>query len=152
MKIEILDSFLASKFEPKKPSLAIRIFGSRASGFDRRMYHELRTSSLWKGIFEYSFDDIDDEYGAKLRRKSLESEGYIFFNKKIARQMIRTFDENRRGCSTLMVHCYAGRGRSPAVALALSEIFSLGRIEEEFPQLNKFVYRTLIETARELKI
>lgn len=132
----LLDSMA---YEPTNRTYAIRIdssFSPFGEGFN------LQVSSLYT-IVQYCFDDRSPRRGyGKL------------FDVKMARKLLTDFKERGLGQDTLLVHCTRGRNRSPAVGIALNEIFKLGHdgeaLKKQYPQSTWFVYDTLIETARKV--
>ncbi len=129
---------------PTQPTYAIRIKWTRIyrGGKDPdETFGELQPSPLYT-IRTYSFDDVcfsgsQDEEGSGEDRSGITRE--------IADEIVRDFAI--AGCSkeVLLVHCVAGVSRSPAVAMALNDIFHLGvrsrMLAEKYPSYNKFVYR-----------
>ncbi len=94
---------------------------------------------------EYVFADIQSE-----------KPGAILFNKTIAEKIITDFQNNKESCIDLLVVCVLGQNRSPAIAIALNDIFSLGEDTEElkkkYPELNKHVYRVMMRTAEQMRL
>ena len=92
---------------------------------------------------EYVFADIESE-----------KPGAILFNNTIAEKIIQDFQNNKDSCLELLVVCVLGRNRSPAIAIALNEIFNLGENTEElkkkYSELNKHVYRVMMQTAEQI--
>ena len=136
----------ATKHIPEKSTYAIRIFNSEIPS---HRIPKLRPSEYYRAVREYIFDDASpDEIG----RKVLD----ILFDRVIAEQMIRDFAEYGRGCDALLIHCLAGKNRSPSVGIAFNEIFSLGHdsknLEEKFPNYRRHIKDTLVEVASTVKI
>ena len=148
MKIDVLsyeDAML--HFVPRVPTVAMRIISSTKNG-----YLPLEKSPLYLAIFEYQFNDLRPE---EVNPNDLGGgKRYILFNRKIARQIIGDFDGVRDRAQGLMVHCYAGVGRSPAVASALNNIFSLGGDSSvwETQKMNEFVYSKLMDVAKTMHV
>ncbi len=144
MKIHIKDGSYALLHTPTKLTYAIRISS------DIGKLPDLRKSEFYRVIKKYEFGDVTpedlagDSYGCQ--EKLLDED--------IAKQIIMDFSSGRERCLELFVHCFAGRGRSPAVAIALNEIFDLGNDFSEaglaYPDLNRFVYKTLIRVAGDM--
>ncbi|MBW2994805.1 hypothetical protein KY312_00485 [Candidatus Woesearchaeota archaeon] len=139
MELLITNQYAAEKHQPDKPTYAIRIFSSWHDKDDRG---QLKESEFYSHIAEYVFDDCDEYYEA----------GPVYIDEKIAKQIIDDFANNRYGIECLLVHCSLGRNRSPAVAVALNEIFELGNNTEELKQkynrFNKYVYKIIKESAK----
>lgn len=151
MEIDVLSWGMAEEFDPKVPTVAMRIMGTSAQ--DKR-YFPLRNSPLYVAVFEYRFDDLkpselepDDWLDVYAGRR-------ILFDENIARQMLRDFDRIRKRIGGLMIHCYAGIGRSAGGASGLNEAFELGANpgEWETAKTNWFVKHVLIATAEKMRI
>lgn len=143
MQLLIMSRHEARNYEPLVNTYAIRIFSSELFYPDDK----LQGSLFYKVIQYYLFDDIEPGrfFGPG-----------IMFNEDIAARILRDFQEHREGVEALLVHCTFGKNRSPAVAIALNEIFSLGNdseaLKKQYDQLNKHVYNVLKETASKLEI
>ena len=126
---------------PDKPTYAIRI---ASPGFNNLREFPLENSPLYVGISEYIFDDADDFY---------RPEWAVMFDEDIAGRVLQDFEIHRDGCESLLVHCSKGENRSPAVAIALNEIFGLGQdsaaLKEQYPDSNWFVYKILKKVAEQ---
>jgi predicted protein tyrosine phosphatase len=136
----------AVEYVPSKPTYAIRLMSSN-------MAEELRTfplkdSPLYVRVAEYIFDDVEP---GRVERKD------ILFDERLAERVLREFDQDRRRCEALMVHCVMGQNRSPAVAIALNDIFNLGNDSEELKRkysktANRYVHNTLKKVAERLSL
>src|SRR3989338_1330460 len=96
------------------------------------------------------FDDDNPRSWGKMGPAS------ITFNEEIADRLLEDFAKEGRTREVLLVHCTRGINRSPAVGIALNDIFNLGQdsgqLKATFPESNWFVYDTLRETAQKLHI
>lgn len=130
----------ATEYVPQKSTYAIRIFNG---GIPPDRFPKLNPSEHYKAVREYVFDDV--LFGMKIDPTD------ISFDQVIAEQMIRDFREYGMGCEALLIHCLAGKNRSPAVAIAFNEIFSLGHdsktLEKRFPAYRGHIRDTLVEVA-----
>ena len=131
----------AMEHVPQVPTYAIRIQHANPDAFDLRIFGNLNSNPLYRHIHEYRFDDCSpSEVG---RGKALEDE--------TAAQIIRDFESGRRNCENLLVHCTRGKNRSPAVAIALNEIFNLGEstenMKQQYPKYTTHTYQTLTRIA-----
>ena len=131
----------AIKHEPAKSTYALRIFPSEGGIKFRK---PLKDSSLYKVTHGYVFDDIrPDQFEIR--------PNLVLFGYDIADKILSDFKVGREGCESLLVHCTQGINRSPAVALALNEIFDLGQnsevLKNKHPKYTKYVYNTLMKTA-----
>lgn len=126
-------------FQPTKPTYAIRITSSQNYPLDQK---PLVDSPFYTKIVKYRFDDIEP---------GLRIDG-LRFTGAIAERILQDFKPHKDSIEALLVHCTFGENRSPAVAIALNEIYSLGHdtpaLKEQYSRMNKFVYRTLIEVAK----
>lgn len=143
MDLHIFGKWDAQEFQPSKPTYAIRIFSSYNTDSDKK---PLATSPLYHRIVEQTFDDIWPDY------PGVGFENPIMFSEEMADSIIRDFSAHKDSIDTLLVHCSRGINRSPAVALALNEIFNLGynphELKKKYPHATWFVYDTLKEVAR----
>jgi len=144
MDLQIMGLVGAVMYKPIKPTYAIRI----QSGIMR--YDEPLKKSSFYTMKEYTFDDDNPRSWGKMGATS------ITFNEDIAQRILNDFVQEGRTREVLLVHCSRGINRSPAVGIALNEIFTLGSDSEElkrqYPETNWYIYETLIETAQKLKI
>ena len=144
MKIRIRSLEGAILHEPQCPTYAIRIYNSeKMFGKEEaeRARKPLRPSLNYNTIIGYEFDDIDP---GNIRG--------VLFDEKIAKKIIEDFELNKKSCEELLVYCMLGRNRSPAVAIALNEIFSLGENPDLLKLIYRFytrhVYQTMIEATK----
>jgi predicted protein tyrosine phosphatase len=154
MKITVLSLKEVRTYRPTEPSCLIRIFGNEES------YHE---ESKIEGSFlnsaVYFFDDVDlyleANYGKEHLRKMIQSDNPQLFHKSLALKIISEFDTWNRPPSLeeLVVHCYVGAGRSPAVAMALNEIFQLGwqtqDLIKRYPEYNQYVFEVMVRAGQD---
>lgn len=137
MKLHIFDYVGAVEHEPQELTYAIRI------GAPRDIPDPLKPSSLYLCVAQYSFDDTNP---GRVER------GQILFDEGIASRMIKGFREYQEKCQSLIVHCSAGRNRSPAVAMALNDLFNLGydteELMDEYPEYNSYIYALLKQVGK----
>lgn len=140
MDLHILSLHKAVEFKPVKPTYAIRIFPSDMTD----SHFELEKSFLYKKVVEYTFDDVSP---------NLFLEGYMLIDDAIADLIVKDFAEYREKVEALLVHCSRGKNRSPAVAIALNELFGLGydteKLKIKFPESNWYFYGKLIEAGKQ---
>ena len=131
-----MGEFEALDHVPTEATYAIRIH-SRPNDRYIPFNSELYT------IDRYFFADRTPEYG----------EG-ILFDEDLATKVLTNFRERGLGKETLLIHCIQGKNRSPAVGIALNEIFELGhstdKLKEQYPEANWHVYNTMIKVAKYL--
>jgi len=146
MEIKIKSLEQAKKYTPLVPTYAIRIFSGCPE--ENEDYGLLRYSKNYKVVRNYKFDDIDDPNFIDEDKK-----GFKIFDLEDARLIISDFEEKRKECLELMVHCRYGEGRSAALAAALNNIFVLGedsqRLFALYPKLNQLVYEKMINLGVE---
>ena len=143
MDLLIMSWLEATEHKPTKPTYAIQIFSSSDILKDKKLY-PLQDSPYYAHVACYVFDDNDQQYRA----------GPISLDEHMAEALLHDFDTHRLSVQALLVHCALGKNRSPAVGLALNEIFKLGcnseALREQYAGLNREVYQTLITTAQKL--
>jgi predicted protein tyrosine phosphatase len=143
MELIITGLSRAMLYEPSKPTLAIRIFSSY-NGFSDP---DLQKSELYKFTGKYLFDDIWPGFAG--------SKSSVMINEDIATKILTDFNNNYKNCESVLVHCSRGKNRSPAVAIALNQIFKLGynmdELRKKYSESNWYVADMIIDTARKLK-
>lgn len=139
MDLLIMNFIQAFQYVPTNPTYVIRINSERFP-LERRQGHqdlELYTSK------EYIFDDRTPNLG----------EGRLF-DQDIAERILTDFRAEGLDKETLLVYCVRGKNRSPAVGMALNEIFGLGHdpieLRKQFPETNLYIYGTLMNVAGRL--
>jgi predicted protein tyrosine phosphatase len=140
MDLHILSWSEAEKFVPTEPTFAIRIFSSWDA--ERPC---LVKSHLYVWIREYVFDDNNGIFRV----------WPVDISEEISSRIVADFAVFRDRVAALLVHCSRGINRSPAVAVALNEIFDLGhdspllkRTYSPPEKWNITVYNSLIEAWR----
>jgi len=146
MQIKIMGYERAIRYKPKVITLAMRIFDP--DGCLNSPTVRLNDSVMYR-ICGYTFSDIDpDEFLRNYPDRVLPNN---LFNEGIALQILDDFRRLRDGCSELLVHCTLGAVRSPAVAIALNDIFELGNDSEEMrnkhKKYNRYIYSVLMNVA-----
>jgi len=132
MDLHILSLRAALDFKPAKPTYAIQIYSSFSS-----VRSKLSVES-YTHIAQYVFDDNDERFTA----------GPVTITTDIADSIVREFAEWKDRVEALLVQCSRGENRSPAVAMALNELFNLGhdsaKLKGQFNVYNDFVYRAVL--------
>lgn len=132
-------------------------------------------NNIWpRGWAEFSWVDLDDMFLSGLLRVPWDGfkefswkgskEGYLQYRESLGwRQEAREtmFDdgiasrilddyEKVSGVENVMIHCWAGKNRSPAVGIAMNEIYGWGfnDLKKEFPFYTRFIYGKMIEVAK----
>ncbi len=90
----------------------------------------------WSAVLRIEFDDVDPD---ETTPDEFESE-LVQLSDLQAAEIANFVLENAATSTTLVVHCRFGQSRSPAVAKAICEHFSLN-FPAKFNSHNKFVYR-----------
>ncbi len=145
MKLEILSLKRAIQYVPKNNTYAIRICGERTTDH----LHCLERSEKWIDTNWYVFDDVWPDIPGGVEPQE------VLFNEEKANKIITDFN-NKDNIETLLVHCHFGQNRSPAVGIALNEIFDLGyntnQLKVQYPDFREFVYETMIDTAKNMEL
>lgn len=139
MKLNVMSNFEAAAYVPLRPAAMMRIFNTDP----KIVYSEIADPSLYDHIFEYVFDETDpDYYGVEVLCTQFKD--HVFFDEAIAGRIISDF-KSLEGVAELVVHCNMGLNRSPAVAAALDDRFSLGNdLKRFYPGLARHVYELLL--------
>ncbi|MBS3140460.1 hypothetical protein J4479_05665 [Candidatus Woesearchaeota archaeon] len=137
MDLEILSLLEACEYRPKNRTYALRI-ASPKHLYESPVF-DLVNSPLYT-IVTYAFED---ENPPRLYHSLTES---------LAKQILTDFKDRGLDQDTLLVHCSRGQNRSPAVGMALNDIFGLGYdrkvLKQKFPEANWHVYRRLLEVSK----
>lgn len=155
VSLEILSAEDALNFIPKSPTAAIRIFSK--DNMMNKYYRPLR-SPFYKAIFEYTFDDLVhlspkdmDKLSGSTEDEDLE---FAFYSNDLAKRVVSDFLSVRNEIDCLMVHCRMGSSRSPAIAMALNEIFKLGndpnQLRVQYPKFNETIYQMTLNAGKEI--
>ncbi len=130
----------AIQYTPKNKTYALRI---DSDAFPFGSHFALQDSGLYT-IVKYSFDDRTPRWGS----------GKLF-DVETAHRLLTDFKERGLSHDTLLVHCSRGKNRSPAVGIALNEIFKLGynttELKQKYSEANWFIYDLLMEVAKRLQ-
>lgn len=120
-------------------ALLIRIFNSKE--LDPIGYKSIKHDIFYK-ILNITFDDFDYNEINKLDSVKKTYPNVISFNKSIAKKIIEFVSINKNNVNTIIIHCTAGVSRSPAILIALNDIFHFNTIKykEKYPSYNKYVY------------
>ncbi len=140
MDLLIMSYWEAIEYLPEKPTYALRIFPSWGKEYNKK---SLKDSPFYLFVVEYTFDDLGPSDSIKERD--------VLFNKNLAEMIINDLDKNKLGIENLLIHCNLGKNRSPAVGIALNEIFNLGHdtnlLKQKYPGSNKYIYKILKEVG-----
>ena len=144
MELVILSLLEAVRYVPQNRTYAIRI----SSEFSLDHLYKLVESDNWVAIASYVFDDVWPGMPGGLGDRD------VVLSRSKAGSIISGFQEHMSGIETLLVQCQRGLNRSPAVGIALNEIFNLGYdtkwLKQQHPEFRKFVYDTMLGAAREM--
>ncbi len=111
----------------------------------------------FKKIFKTSWEEIKKS-SPKITEESLisflESQGqtwdrHILFNEAHAKKILNDYEEFGKNADNVLIHCYYGKNRSPAIGIAMNEIYGwkLKGLKKEFPNHRKYIYHTLKEAT-----
>jgi predicted protein tyrosine phosphatase len=138
MDIKILSTEQLFAYYPPPMTYGIRI----TPPFERGHVDPLPQADRYHHFVTYEFDDIVPELARSFQ---------ILFSEDLAWRILLDFHRHRKDCSTLVTSCLRGQNRSPAVAMALNEVFALGQdqrvLQRVYPELDKRVYHTLLRVA-----
>lgn len=134
----------AKKFESEAPWACISIA-------DIKGEHPKICKVKCQGILQLIF--LDSESESDLMNSEIEllkKNESSMFTETHAEQILDFVNEIWDKVETLLVHCYAGYSRSPAVAAALSKIY-YNQDEHFFKSYspNKMIYNTILKVAQE---
>jgi hypothetical protein len=144
MIIHTVDAKVMADYSPPENSLLMRIFGQ--ARHPRTEYPELLYPGKWANVLEYTFDDTTPHYVKQIPED--ERKKVKLFDARDAEQIINDFNSWKDKIEQLVIHCWAGESRSPAVANALNNIFNLQCDLPSNTMFNGYIYYTMIETAR----
>lgn len=136
MDFKIFSEDMAVRYKPTVPTFAIRIFNSYRVG-----WRDLRKTGLYVGETHHFFDDVTP----------FDTEpGLVLFSDAMALSMLEDIVLLPKGTQALMIHCALGASRSPAVAVALNEVFNYGHDElwAQYGNHNIWVREKLIQNAQ----
>ena len=152
MKLEILSAKKALKYVPLEKSGAIRIFNSSY----RMRPPSLKENNNWIYVDEYFFDDIfprswkefhgEDEL---LNVRGWNHRNRILFSEKDAKKILKNYENMENEIENLIIHCVHGANRSPAIGIAMNDIYDWGikGLKEKFPEYRKYVYNIMMKEA-----
>jgi len=145
--IHVLDVVRAKNFIPDKKTIAIRCMSSKHfKAWESESYGTLNPE-LYSGILSLVFDNLTPEAISKDRRAYKR---FTLFGKKQANNICRFLDRHKGNFEDIMVHCYGGKDRSPAVGAVIGDYFNLeynlGILERDFAGINSHVYNTLLQS------
>lgn len=106
-------------------------------------------------LLDSSWSELKEMY-PEMTKESLmsyfESEGHPkergdLFNETFAKKILSDFEEYKDKIDTLMVHCSRGQNRSPAIGIAMNEIYGWGikGLKEKFPWYRRYVYDIMMK-------
>ena len=143
MDLLIKSLFDAIEYQPEVPTYALSIFSSDQKD-DALWEKPLVESPSYIQKRKYYFDD---NHPRDLRWDRT----LIILDENLAERIIQEFATDKDRCEALLVHCTRGKNRSPAIGIALNEIFELGNdtlsLLKQYNKLNKHVYETMLKVG-----
>ncbi len=116
--------------------------------------------SYFNGTLADSWENLSKKYPLMTKQSLLgllESRGHaydrvILFEKSDAIKIINDFDNLSKGAEAVLIHCKKGQNRSPAVGIALNEIFNFGveGLKEQYPYYRRYIYSTMLDAGKEI--
>lgn len=96
-------------------------------------------------VLRLVFHDADKTN--KEQRLLIPTNEIKYFTKDQAQQILDFFEKNKDTIDVLFVHCFGGISRSPAIVVALKEIYLNNKIvPPKYFLYNKYVYKTILNT------
>lgn len=136
----------AIKYVPVKKTYSIRI----SSEYSMDHLFSLVESENWVRKTTYVFDDVWPRMFGGLDARD------VVFDENLAQQILLDFKDYIPQTETLLVNCLRGMNRSPAVGIALNDIFGFDynsySLKRRFPESNWYVYDTLMKAGKDLKL
>lgn len=131
--------------------------------FDDRWPSDYKEYS-WIDINGKEFEEnlkIKQDMHPRMTKESLmgyiESRGHAYardtlFDHEMAKKILMDFEEHKNNTEQVMINCIRGKNRSPAIGIAMNEIYDWGinGLKEKFPGYRRFVYDIMKESAKEL--
>lgn len=78
-------------------------------------------------------------------------QGSKLFDEETAKRILLHFRDHYQTADSIVINCVQGKNRSPALAIGLNEIYSLGQdkdyLNAKYAEANWYIYKILIETA-----
>jgi len=178
MRLEILSLDEAVKYEPKDKSYGIRIldeFGRIDLDLKEcknwieinKYYFDDMWPRDWK---EYSWYDTKNEDFQKYLKDQqkeypkmtegsllsyFESRGHPYgrctlFDEPLAKRILNDFEKVKDEIDNLVIHCNRGKNRSPAVGIAMNEIYGwrIEGLREKFPEYRRYVYDVMVRASK----
>lgn len=128
MNIVVLAQKEAKNYIPMNNSAIIRITS---------VYPFRELKGRFDFCLELFFDDISE-----IVENDIDNMSNVITNEE-ANQIV-SFVEQIKNCKELVVHCDYGKGRSPAVAAAISKMLGFEFNINSYPDINMLVYDTII--------
>jgi len=176
MNLEILSLEEALNYVPLNKTYMLRILNEFGHSFipslkgenfieERRYYFDDLWPKNWK---EYSWVknedwnkmlEIERKNYPKMTKESLidyyESRGHPYrgctlFDPKKAKKILSDFDKFKNEVDTIVVHCIRGKNRSPAIGIAMNEIYGweIEGLKKKFPNYRRFIYEIMIDVSK----
>jgi predicted protein tyrosine phosphatase len=140
-----------SEYIPKDPTILIRI----VNPFGKQSVYTSMDESLYVDVLHLKFSDVDlyrypiktkEYYMTNIRKRNHEN--IVFFDEKMAKQILTFVKKNINKCDMILCHCLGGFSRSPGVLMGLKKSFEECNYEKFNPSYyNKFVSETIIKTS-----
>lgn len=108
MKITVIDCYQSPKYKPDGKALMIRI------GDELNEYHLPKINqNLYESVHEFQFYDV-------IPKPGLPS-NWNYFNKTDGERVLSIFKTlKEKNIDEVIIHCFAGVSRSPAIAISLA--------------------------------
>jgi predicted protein tyrosine phosphatase len=140
LRISVLSLNDFNKYNPIANSLAISIIDNQYLGKD-----DIKVLDRYGSYIQLSFQDFEVQYDSSI----------ILFSDKQSHQICKFLIENNFGkdeSKELVIHCYQGVSRSPAVAIGICFLFhrfeQAYRLIQKYTGFNRYVLGTFIRNIR----
>jgi hypothetical protein len=177
MNLEILSFEEAMKYVPPENSYGIRILDSSRRTYAPKLKQEKKWIDIKEYYFddvwpkswkEYSWIkeeewekllSVEGKDYPKMNLESLksfyESRGHIqgrsiLFDEDLAKKILNDFENVQDKTENVMVHCTFGKNRSPAMGIAMNEIYGWGNegLKEKFPHYRRYIYDVMVGASK----
>jgi len=129
--IGAFDRSRVSELQPRPNSVLVMITSVNSE------FPALKNKSSWDDILQIRFDDVENGFGLKDKKyKPMDMSDA----KEILDFVIKNIDKD------IFISCDAGLSRSPAILVALEQIFNGRDVSDDWPHYNRYVKNKIRDT------